>query len=87
VSPETVDVELPKDGTGHVVRRGLMLTAKILQNLANNLFFAKEPHMASLNDFMAENVVVVTSYLSEVNVRQFLLLITFHLMNKPRNTP
>jgi hypothetical protein len=69
VSPETVDVELPKDGTAHVMRRGLMLIAKILQNLVNNLYFGKEPHMASLNEFLSQNASVVSRYLAEVNVR------------------
>ncbi|PCH40763.1 hypothetical protein WOLCODRAFT_88808 [Wolfiporia cocos MD-104 SS10] len=65
VAPETVDVEVPKDDM--VIRRGLMLVAKIIQNLANNIFFGKEAHMVVLNDFLKDNIVNVTRYLSEVN--------------------
>ncbi|EMD40361.1 hypothetical protein CERSUDRAFT_148314 [Gelatoporia subvermispora B] len=64
VSPETIDIEVPKDPT---LRRGLMLIAKIVQNLANNIFFGKEPHMVVLNDFLKENIVRVTRFLTEIN--------------------
>ncbi|KIL70462.1 hypothetical protein M378DRAFT_1044573 [Amanita muscaria Koide BX008] len=66
VSPEIVDVELPKDESAHVIRRGLMVIAKILQNLANNIFFGKEAYMVVLNKFLEENITNVTRYLSEV---------------------
>lgn len=66
VAPETVDVEVPKDDV--VIRRGLKVIAKVVQNLANNIFFAKEAHMVSLNDFLKENITNVTRFLSEVNV-------------------
>ncbi|TFK46902.1 hypothetical protein OE88DRAFT_1666689 [Heliocybe sulcata] len=66
VSPETVDVELPKENE-IVIRRGLMVIAKIIQNLANNIFFGKEAHMEVLNDFLRANIVNVTRFLSEVN--------------------
>jgi hypothetical protein len=46
-----------------------MVVAKIIQNLANNIFFGKEAHMVGLNTFLQENIVNVTRYLSEVNVR------------------
>ncbi|KAG6336483.1 hypothetical protein ID866_2597 [Astraeus odoratus] len=65
VAPEIVDVELPKDDG--VIRRGLMVIAKVVQNLANNIFFAKEAHMVVLNDFLKGNITNVTRYLSEVN--------------------
>ncbi|KAI6003613.1 hypothetical protein EDD15DRAFT_2567619 [Pisolithus albus] len=65
VAPEIVDVEVPKDDG--VIRRGLMVIAKVVQNLANNIFFAKEAHMVVLNDFLKENITNVTRYLSEVN--------------------
>jgi hypothetical protein len=68
VAPELVDVELPKDEEGMVIRRGLMVIAKIIQNLANNIFFGKEPYMIGLNTFLQDNIVNVTRYLSEVNV-------------------
>ncbi|KAH9854976.1 hypothetical protein C2E23DRAFT_883516 [Lenzites betulinus] len=64
VSPETVDVPVPFDAT---VRRGLMIIAKIIQNLANNMLFGKEAHMVVLNDFLKENIVTVTKFLSEIN--------------------
>ncbi|OJT09503.1 Neurofibromin [Trametes pubescens] len=64
VTPETVDVPVPYDAT---VRRGLMVIAKIIQNLANNILFGKEAHMVILNDFLKENIVTVTKFLSEIN--------------------
>ena len=64
VAPEVVDVVVPKDDGG-VIRRGLMVIAKVMQNLANNIFFSKEAHVVCLN----ENVTNVTRHLSEVNVR------------------
>lgn len=66
MAPETIDVEVPKDDM--VIRRGLMLVAKIIQNLANNIFFGKEAHMIILNDFLSENIFNVTKFLSELNV-------------------
>ena len=57
---------LPRDGA---VRRGLMVIAKIIQNLANNILFGKELHMVILNDFLKDNIVTVTKFLSEINVR------------------
>ena len=65
VTPETVDVSIPPDPT---VRRGLMVIAKIIQNLANNILFGKEAHMVILNDFLKSNIVTVTKFLSEINV-------------------
>lgn len=66
VQPEHVDVELPKDDI--VIRRGLMVIAKIIQNLANNIFFGKEAYMVVLNPFLQQNIVNVTKFLSELNV-------------------
>ena len=68
VAPEIVDVAVPKDDGG-VIRRGLMVIAKVMQNLANNIFFGKEAHMVCLNEFLTANITNVTRYLSEVNVR------------------
>ena len=65
VNPGIVDVEIPANP---VMRRGLMNIAKIMQNLANNIFFGKEVHMIPLNDFLGANIVNVTRYLSEINV-------------------
>lgn len=46
-----------------------MVIAKIIQNLANNILFGKELHMVILNDFLKDNIVTVTKFLSEINVR------------------
>lgn len=62
VSPGTVDVEVPPDPN---IRHGLLMMAKITQNLANNIYFGKEIHMAALNEFMKENINKVTRFLSE----------------------
>ncbi|KAF8635007.1 hypothetical protein AX15_000591 [Amanita polypyramis BW_CC] len=66
VTPENVEVELPKDENTVVVRRGLMVIAKILQNLANNIFFGKEAYMVILNKFLEGNIANVTRFLSEI---------------------
>ncbi|THV03328.1 hypothetical protein K435DRAFT_835905 [Dendrothele bispora CBS 962.96] len=63
VTPETIDLESPNDS----LRRGLTLIAKIIQNLANNIFFGKEAHMMVLNDFLRDHIAHVTRYLSELN--------------------
>jgi hypothetical protein len=62
-----VDVELPDD-LNMTIRRGLMVVAKIIQNLANNIFFGKEAHMVTLNPFLKENITNVTRFLSEISV-------------------
>ncbi|KAI0677196.1 hypothetical protein C8Q78DRAFT_1180405 [Trametes maxima] len=67
VTPETVDVPVPHDPT---VRRGLMVIAKIIQNLANNILFGKEAYMVVLNEFLKENIVTVTKFLSEINSKK-----------------
>lgn len=64
VAPETIDLDPP----GDALRRGLTLIAKIIQNLANNIFFGKEAHMMVLNDFLRDHIAHVTRYLSELNV-------------------
>ena len=52
------------------MRRGLLLIAKVVQNLANNVLFgAKEPYMFPLNDFLAQNIYRVTTFLREISVR------------------
>lgn len=51
------------------MRRGLLLIAKIIQNLANNVLFgAKEPYMFPLNRFLAQNIWRVTTFLREISV-------------------
>ncbi|KAF8455245.1 hypothetical protein BDZ91DRAFT_746797 [Kalaharituber pfeilii] len=54
----------PKKG----IRRGLLLIAKIVQNLANNVLFgAKEPYMIPMNDFLTNNIYQVTAFLREIS--------------------
>ena len=67
VSPETIDIEIPKEND-LVFRRALRVIAKIIQNLANNVFFGKEAHMTVLNEFLQENIAHVTRFLSEMHV-------------------
>jgi hypothetical protein len=66
VAPETIDIEIPYE-EAIIMRRGLMVITKIIQNLANNIFFGKEQHMMCLNAFLQDNIVNVTKYLSELN--------------------
>ena len=67
VSPESIEIELPKENES-TMKRGLMIIAKVIQNLANNMFFGKQVHMAPLNEFLKNNIVVVTRFLSDLNV-------------------
>ncbi|CAK5277391.1 unnamed protein product [Mycena citricolor] len=69
VAPETIDIQLPKD-EAMVLRRGLMIIAKIIQNLANNLFFGKEKHMVPLNEFLQTHIASITRFLSELHKYQ-----------------
>jgi neurofibromin 1 len=56
------------------MRRGLLLIAKVVQNLANNVLFgAKEPYMFPLNDFLTDNIYRVTTFLREISVCPSLL--------------
>lgn len=51
------------------MRRGLLLIAKVVQNLANNVLFgAKESFMFPLNDFLTENIYRVTTFLRDISV-------------------
>ncbi|KAJ5053875.1 uncharacterized protein L3040_000165 [Drepanopeziza brunnea f. sp. 'multigermtubi'] len=51
------------------LRRGLLLIAKVVQNLANNVLFgAKEPYMFPLNDFLTQHIYPVTTFLREISV-------------------
>ncbi|KAL2759502.1 hypothetical protein ACRALDRAFT_1074229 [Sodiomyces alcalophilus JCM 7366] len=51
------------------LRRGLLLIAKVIQNLANNVLFgAKEPYMFPLNDFLSHHIFRVTTFLREISV-------------------
>src|ERR1700761_1176467 len=65
------------------MRRGLLLIAKVVQNLANNVLFgAKEPYMFPLNDFLTQNIYRVTTFLREISVRVHL-----HAPAPPRSLP
>lgn len=68
VTPELVDLVVPKRDSV-TIRRGLMVIAKVIQNLANNIFFGKEIHMTVLNDFLKSNIANVTRFLSALHVR------------------
>jgi len=51
------------------MRRGLLLIAKVIQNLANNVLFGtKEPYMFPLNPFLVQNIGFVTTFLSRISV-------------------
>lgn len=51
------------------MRRGLLLIAKVIQNLANNVLFgSKEQYMSPLNDFLAQNISQVTAFLRNISV-------------------
>ena len=46
-----------------------MLVAKVIQGLANNVLFgAKEPYMDALNDFLSQNIYLVTTFLRIISV-------------------
>ena len=59
---------MPKNENASIVRHGLKVITKIIQNLANNIFFGKEPHMTPLNKFLESNITNVTRFLSELHV-------------------
>lgn len=65
------DVEgLVSSAPSKEMRRGLLLIAKVIQNLANNVLFgAKEPYMFPLNHFLTQNIYRVTTFLREISVR------------------
>ncbi|KAH7320318.1 hypothetical protein B0I35DRAFT_451128 [Stachybotrys elegans] len=64
------DVEgLVSSAPSKEMRRGLLLIAKVIQNLANNVLFgAKEPYMFPLNHFLTQNIYKVTTFLREISV-------------------
>ncbi|KAJ9149291.1 GTPase-activator protein for ras-like GTPase [Pleurostoma richardsiae] len=67
VAPETEG--LVSTPPSKEMRRGLLLIAKVIQNLANNVLFgAKEPYMFPLNDFLAQNIYRITTFLREISV-------------------
>eukprot|EP01087_Luapelamoeba_hula_P001442 TRINITY_DN1115_c0_g1_i1.p1 TRINITY_DN1115_c0_g1~~TRINITY_DN1115_c0_g1_i1.p1 ORF type:complete len:2561 (-),score=353.59 TRINITY_DN1115_c0_g1_i1:117-7799(-) len=48
------------------LRRGLVLTTKVLQNLANKVMFNKEPHMEEMNVFLKENMNAIEALFDEM---------------------
>ncbi|GAB0132672.1 hypothetical protein EsDP_00001101 [Epichloe bromicola] len=67
VAPETEN--LVSASPTKEMRRGLLLIAKIIQNLANNVLFGtKEPYMFPLNPFLVQNIHLVTGFLREISV-------------------
>ncbi|OLL22701.1 Neurofibromin [Neolecta irregularis DAH-3] len=65
VSPDSE--ELTKLTIGKENRRGLMLIAKVIQNLANDMLFgAKESYMEVLNDFLQENIFKINEFLRDI---------------------
>ncbi|KAG5954004.1 hypothetical protein E4U53_002877 [Claviceps sorghi] len=67
VAPETDN--LVSTSPTKEMRRGLLLIAKIIQNLANNVLFGtKEPYMFPLNPFLVQNIHIVTGFLREISV-------------------
>ncbi|KAH8203248.1 hypothetical protein TruAng_002546 [Truncatella angustata] len=68
VAPETEG--LVSTPPSKEMRRGLLLIAKVVQNLANNVLFgAKEPYMFPLNEFLTENIYYVTTFLRQISVK------------------
>lgn len=68
VSPETIDIEINREEGGGTISRGLLVIAKVFQNLANNIQFGKERHMLPLNDFLHAHVGSSTLYLGLICV-------------------
>jgi neurofibromin 1 len=51
------------------MRRGLLLIARVIQKLANNVLFGPtDPYMSPLNDFLTQNIYKVTTFLREISV-------------------
>jgi hypothetical protein len=72
VSPAIVDIEVSDIASQErwaSVQRGLLLVAKIIQNLSNNVSFGKEAYLTVLNPFLEKNVRTVTKFLSDTHVR------------------
>ncbi|ORX48285.1 hypothetical protein DM01DRAFT_1385598 [Hesseltinella vesiculosa] len=63
VSPESEGLLRAVDISRNL-RRGLLIIAKLIQNLANNVLFgSKEVYMIVLNDYVTSNIYRTTSYL------------------------
>ena len=49
------------------IKRGLTLVSKILQNIANNLFFTKEYHMRPFNDYLRSTFDLATKFVLSIS--------------------
>lgn len=49
------------------IMRGLMLVSKILQNIANNVEFAKEEHMLPINDFVKAHIEPMRQWVAKIS--------------------
>ena len=81
MSPETVDIEVSAVSSPErsaSIHRGLVLVAKIITNLSNNVSFGKEAHLTVLNPFLEKNVRTVTKFLSDTHVR-----FAYHAISRP----
>ncbi|KAG0187398.1 Ras GTPase activating protein ira2 [Apophysomyces sp. BC1034] len=68
VSPEAEGLISAGTTVTREMRRGFLITTKVIQNLANNVLFgAKETYMIMLNDFLTSNIYRVTSFLREIS--------------------
>lgn len=85
VSPSEIDVEIPQDNPV-VLRQGLMMIAKIIQTLANNVLFGREVHMSILNSFLESKIMEVLKFLSELSVCVRPRSANIHLMVTHRDT-
>ncbi|TFK24729.1 hypothetical protein FA15DRAFT_406917 [Coprinopsis marcescibilis] len=66
VTPELIDVELPREADEMALRKGLMHVAKIVQSLANNIFVGKEIVTNQLNKFIQANGPRILEFLENL---------------------
>lgn len=70
------------------LRRGLLLIAKVIQNLANNVLFGtKEPYMFPLNRFLVVNISVVTGFLRTISVSNEQSFCLLYADPRPQQVP
>ncbi|KAI8975307.1 hypothetical protein BDF20DRAFT_914255 [Mycotypha africana] len=68
VAPESEGLLKANMTISREMKRGHLIATKVIQNLANNVFFgAKETYMIVLNDFLTNNIYKVTSFLREIS--------------------
>lgn len=71
MSPKIVDIDVSNASSQEhspYIQRGLVLVAKIIQNLSNKVFFGKEAHLTVLNPFLEKNVQTINKFLSDTQV-------------------